>query len=445
MPSVSFHTLGCKLNFAETGTMKDSLREGGFDSVPFGEAADITVINTCTVTHEADRKCRQVIRKALRANKETFVVVTGCYAQLQPNAIAAIPGVDLVLGADEKFNILDYLHVFDKTQKTQIEVSCIDEVNTYGPAFNASDRTRAFLKVQDGCDYSCSFCTIPLARGASRSATVKQIVEQAKEIAQRGYKEIILSGVNIGLFGQDQGASLLDLVQSLDHLTQINRFRISSIEPNLLNNEMIDFIAGSRAFQPHFHMPLQSGSNQVLAKMRRRYRREVYEERVAYIKKVLPDACIGADVIVGFPAETEEAFQETTHFIEGLPLSYLHVFTYSERPNTHAVDALSRIAEGSVPPAVRSRRNHVLTLLGEKKRHAFYQGFHGQYRPVLWESSSKAGSMFGFSDNYIRVQAPYDAASIGNIKEVRIGSVLPNGKASILSDEEAAFFQLPVV
>ena len=445
MPSVSFHTLGCKLNFAETGTMKDQLQESGFEAVPFGQAADITVINTCTVTHEADRKCRQVIRKALRANQETIVVVTGCYAQLQPEAITAIPGVDLVLGADEKFKILDYLQSFEKTEKTQVAVSCIDEVQSYGPAYNATDRTRAFLKVQDGCDYSCSFCTIPLARGSSRSATVKQIVDQACDIAERGFKEVILSGVNIGLFGQERDESLLTLVQALDALTPIDRFRISSIEPNLVSNELIDFIAGSRAFQPHFHMPLQSGSNVVLGKMRRRYRREVYEERVTYIKQMLPDACIGADVIVGFPAETEDAFQQTVQFIDALPLSYLHVFTYSERPNTHAVDALATMAPSPVPPAERSRRNQVLTLLGEKKRIAFYQQFLGGTRPVLWESSSKTKTMSGFTDNYIRMQTSYDPERAGTIEPIRVGPVMATGKARVFQENESDLIELPIL
>ncbi len=427
MNRVAFYTLGCKLNFAETGTMRDAFMAKDYDVVPFGEAADIAVINTCTVTEEADRKCRQIIRRALRANADTFVIVTGCYAQLQPETIAGIDGVDAVLGANEKFQLFNVLQDFEKRDQTQVAVSCIDDVNTFGPAFSAGERSRAFLKVQDGCDYSCAFCTIPLARGKSRSQSIEATLAQAHDIAERGYKEVVLSGVNIGLFGEDTGESLLHLLQQLDTIEGIERYRISSIEPNLLTNEIIDFVADSRAFQPHFHIPLQSGDDYVLGKMRRRYRRNVYKDRVAHIKKRMPHAAIGVDVIVGYPAETEERFQNTYDFLHGLPITYLHVFTYSERPNTVAVAQLDQEEWVPVPKAERTNRNRKLRILSEKKRLAFYQAHAGNTRPVLWEADRKGEVMVGYTDNYIRAEQPFDAAKTNTIEPLCLDQVLPSG------------------
>ncbi len=446
MPRVAFYTLGCKLNFAETSSLQRDFEERSFDVVPFGDAADVTVINTCTVTAEADRKCRQVIRRALRANPSSFVVVTGCYAQLQPDAIAAIDGVDAVLGAREKFRLFHLLDAFDKREETQVAVSCIDDATSFGAAYAATERTRAFLKVQDGCDYSCAFCTIPLARGKSRSAPVEALVAQAHEIAGRGFKEIVLSGVNIGLYGQgahDAGheATLLDLLQALDRVDGIERYRISSIEPNLLTDALIDFVAASRRFQPHFHLPLQSGDDVVLGKMRRRYRRARYADRVDRIKRLLPDACIGVDVIVGFPAETPECFENTFRFLHELPVSYLHVFSYSERPNTTAVDEPDRMDGPPVPRAERSRRNRRLRLLSQKKQHAFCDRHLGSIRPVLWEDAEKDGVMYGFTDNYIKVQTPYDAARVGRIEGVRLGALAEDGTVTAEDPAFVSFLQ----
>ena len=438
MPRVSFYTLGCKLNFAETSSLQRDFEDRAFEVVPFGDVADVTVINTCTVTSEADRKCRQIIRRALRTNPETFVLVTGCYAQLRPDEIADIDGVDAVLGAHEKFRLFHLLDDFTKHEQTQIAVSCIDEVQTFGAAYSSTERTRAFLKVQDGCDYSCAFCTIPLARGTSRSATVAQTLMQAREIAERGFKEIVLSGVNIGLFGQEHGTDLLALLHELDTVAGIERFRISSIEPNLLTDAIIDFVAGSERFQPHFHIPLQSGDDDVLGAMRRRYRRATYADRVARIKQQMPDACIGVDVIVGFPAEDEARFENTYHFITDLPVSYLHVFTYSERPDTVAVEKLNRWG-GAVPKAERSRRNRMLRILSQKKQHAFYQAHLGEERPVLWEDADKDGLMYGFTDNYIKVQRPYDEAWTGTIEPIRLGAITDDGTVQA---EDTAFVSL---
>ncbi len=426
MARVAFHTLGCKLNFAETGTLQDAFTERAYHTVAFGEPAEVTVINTCTVTEEADRKCRQVIRRALRANPDTFVVVTGCYAQLQPEAIASIPGVDAVLGADEKFRLFDLLQDFEKGDRTQVHVSCIDDAAAFGPAYSAGERTRAFLKVQDGCDYTCAFCTIPLARGKSRSQSIAETVRQANVIAARGVREVVLSGVNIGLFGNDTGESLLGLLQALDGVEGIARYRISSIEPNLLTDTIVDFVAGSRAFAPHFHIPLQSGDDRVLGTMRRRYRRDVYARRVATIKERMPHACIGADVIVGFPAETDASFEETHAFLHALPVSYLHVFTYSERPDTHAVDQLDRIAEAPIPKGERTRRNRRLRILSEKKRAAFYREHLGTTRPVLWEHA-QGRTMLGFTDNYVRVEAPFDEERVERIEPAYLADVAPSG------------------
>jgi len=431
MPRVSFHTLGCKLNFAETSTLEREFMERRYSVVPFGEAADVTVINTCSVTSEADRKCRNVIRRALRANPEAFVIVTGCYAQLQPGEVAGIEGVDLVLGAAEKFRLFQLVDEFTKREKTQTAVSCIDDVFEYGPAYSSTDRTRAFLKVQDGCDYTCSFCTIPLARGKSRSQPIDATVAQARAIAEKGFKEIVLTGVNIGLYGQEHGTSLLELARRLDEVDGIMRYRISSIEPNLLTDEIIDFVARSDKFQPHFHIPLQSGDDYVLGRMRRRYRREVYADRVTRIRDVLPDASIGVDVIVGFPAEDESRFMNTYRFINELPVSYLHVFTYSERPNTAAVDRLDRMGGAPVPKTERSRRSRMLRILSAKKEAAFYRAHQGETRAVLWEGAERDGFMNGYTDNYIRAEAPYEPSKEGTIESVQLGTLTGRGTVSI--------------
>jgi len=438
--SVAFHTLGCKLNFAETGTMTRQFRDHSYDVVPFGTASDVVVLNTCTVTDEADRKCRQAIRKSLRANPDAFVIVTGCFAQLRPEQVAGIEGVDVVLGANEKFNIFGYIDALTKKELTQISVSCIDDVTTYGSAFSASERTRAFLKVQDGCDYTCSFCTIPQARGRSRSDTIEGVVRQAEGIAEAGYREIVLSGVNIGLFGQERGEGLLDLLQALDGVEGIDRFRISSCEPNLLSNDIIAFVAGSRAFMPHFHLPLQSGDDFVLGKMRRRYRSALYVDRVKRIKEVMPDAAIGVDVIVGFPAETDERFENTVSFITDLPVSYLHVFTYSERPETTAVDHLEKMGGDVVPKHVRSERNKRLRILSEKKRSAFYMTHLGSERAVLWEDMNRDGMMSGFTDNHVRVEAPYAEERVGQIETVSLAAISETGH--VRTDDMAL---LPVI
>ncbi len=427
MASVAFHTLGCKLNFAETGSMAGQFRDQEFDVVPFGSAADVVVVNTCTVTDEADRKCRQAIRKSLRANPDAFVIVTGCFAQLRPEQVADIDGVDLVLGAHEKFNVFGYIDALTKKELTQVSVSCIDDVSSYGSAYSASERTRAFLKVQDGCDYTCSFCTIPRARGKSRSDTIDGVIQQANRIAEAGYREIVLSGVNIGLFGQERGEGLLDLIRELDGVDAIERFRISSCEPNLLSDDIIDFVAQSRAFMPHFHLPLQSGDDFVLGKMRRRYRSNLYVDRVRRIKDVMPDAAIGVDVIVGFPAETDERFENTVGFLTELPVSYLHVFTYSERPDTTAVDELAKMGGAVVPKSVRSTRNRRLRILSEKKRAAFYAQHLGSGRPVLWEDVNREGMMSGFTDNHVRVEAPYDESRVGTVESIRLDSISATG------------------
>jgi len=425
--TVAFHTLGCKLNFAETGTIADQFKERQFDVVPFGNAADVVVVNTCTVTEEADRKCRQAIRKALRANPEACVIVTGCFAQLRPEQIAGIDGVDVVLGANEKFNLFAYVDAFGKQEQTQVSVSCIDDVTAFGAAFSASERTRAFLKVQDGCDYTCSFCTIPQARGSSRSDTIPGVIRQAEQIAERGFNEIVISGVNIGLFGQERDEHLLDLIKELDRVEGIDRFRISSCEPNLLTDGIIDFVAQSRAFVPHFHLPLQSGDDTVLGKMRRRYKSGIYRDRVERVTSMMPDAAIGVDVIVGFPTETDERFLNTVNFIADLPISYLHVFTYSERPETVAVDELDRMDGTPVPGNIRSQRNRRLRLLSEKKRASFYARFLGTERPVLWEDNNRNGLMSGFTDNHIRVEAPFDADRVGRIEKVGLESLSSSG------------------
>lgn len=424
--TVAFHTLGCKLNFSETSSIRRQFEEAGYGVVPFDEFSDIYVLNTCSVTDFADRKCRYEVRKVLKQNPQAKVVIMGCYAQLKPEEIASIEGVDLVLGASEKFNILKHVESLDSIESpSKVLAGQIREVNSFVDAFSFGDRTRSFLKVQDGCNYKCSFCTIPLARGKSRSDTIENVVSNAKKIAASGVKEIVLTGVNIGDFGNGtevieglkpkKEALFIDLIQELDQIEEVERFRISSIEPNLCNEEIIDFVASSRKFMPHFHMPLQSGSNEILKLMRRRYKRELYAERVAMIKEKMPHCAIGVDVIVGFPGETDDHFQETYNFINSLDVSYLHVFTYSERPNTQAAEMTGKLDVG-----VRRQRNKMLRILSEKKRHHFYQGFLGDRRPVLFEGNEQKGLMYGFTDNYVKVSRSWDSSLANRIMDVEL-------------------------
>ncbi len=406
--SVAFHTLGCKLNFSETSTISRMLEKDGFVKKDFDDLADVYVINTCSVTDNADKECRQIVRRIQRRAPESLVVITGCYAQLKPAEIAGIPGVDLVLGAAEKFNIADHIRELAKGDSAKICSCDIEDVNTFHTSWSVNDRTRTFLKVQDGCDYNCSFCTIPMARGISRSDSIANVITSARELAAGGVKEIVLTGVNLGDFGKGfeggkrREESFFELVQQLDEVDGIERFRISSIEPNLLSNEIIEFVAGSRRFMPHFHIPLQSGSNEVLALMRRRYRRELYAEKVGLIKQFMPHCSIGVDVIVGFPSESDAHFRETYDFLHGLDVSYLHVFTYSERDNTHALGI-----QPVVPVQVRHERNKALRNLSHKKLQYFTELHTGQTRKVLFEQHNKNGMMEGYTDNYIKVTTPY--------------------------------------
>ncbi|GHE23486.1 tRNA (N(6)-L-threonylcarbamoyladenosine(37)-C(2))-methylthiotransferase MtaB [Sphingobacterium griseoflavum] len=426
---VAFYTLGCKLNFSETSSIGRIFKDAGYETTAFNSPADVYVINTCSVTDHADKKCRKVVKEALKHSPNAYVTIVGCYAQLKPKEIAEIPGVDMVLGAAEKFNIIEHINDLTKTEKAIIHNAPIDETNQFVSAFSIGDRTRTFLKVQDGCDYSCTFCTIPLARGASRSGGIEDIVHQATEIASSGVKEIVLTGVNIGDFGIRDGKrqdKFLDLVKALDEVDGIDRIRISSIEPNLLANEIIEFVAQSKRFVPHFHMPLQAGNNKVLAMMRRRYKRELYAERVAKIKSLMPDCCIGVDVIVGFPGETREDFIDTYNFLNDMDISYLHVFTYSERENTIAAQM-----EGAVPGVQRSDRSKMLHILSEKKRRAFYEGQLGKVGEVLFEGDVKNGYMHGFSKNYVKVRALYDPLLVNEIVPVKFLSITEQGEVDI--------------
>lgn len=435
---VAFHTLGCKLNFAETSTIARQLKSEGYEKVSFDDVADVYVINTCSVTDNADKECRQIIRRALHRSPDAFIAVTGCYAQLRPEEIASIEGVDIVLGAQEKFNISKYLQQ-EKKEKSEIHSCEVDELNTFNSSYSLGDRTRAFLKVQDGCDYTCTYCTIPMARGKSRSATIEEVVAQANVLAEKGIKEIVLTGVNTGDFGKTnlqmangkwqianskkpiansqqptavsiKQETFFDLIKELDQLPASIRFRISSIEPNLLTDEIISFVAQSEKFVPHFHIPLQSGSDKILALMKRRYRKELYASRVEKIKSLMPHACIGCDVIVGFPGETENDFLETYQFINSLAISYLHVFTYSERPDTDAITF-----EGTVPMQERKKRNRMLRILSEKKLNQFHRANEGRTVNVLWEAENANGMMSGYSENYLRVTIPYDASLLNSI------------------------------
>jgi len=411
--TVAFHTLGCKLNFSETSTIARLFFEKGFVKKDFAEAADVYVINTCSVTENADKECKTIVRSALQKNPEAFIAVVGCYAQLKPNEISNIEGVDVVLGATEKFKLLNYIDLSSKNEHTQIHNCEISEADFFVDAYSVGDRTRSFLKVQDGCDYTCTFCTIPLARGKSRSDTIENVIENAKKIAASGIKEIVLTGVNIGDFGYgkflDEDSkkrkeyNFLDLINELDKVDDISRFRISSIEPNLLKDEIIEFVAGSKKFVPHFHIPLQSGSNDILKKMKRRYQRELYFDRISKIKQLMPACCIGVDVIVGFPGETQEQFVETYDFLNALDISYLHVFTYSERDNTEAMDM-----PDPVPVPERKRRNKMLRILSAKKLRAFYETQKGKELSIIFEHENKNGFMYGFTQNYVKVKYPFD-------------------------------------
>jgi len=408
--TVAFHTLGCKLNFSETSTLSRTLEAEGFLKKEFEDLADVYVINTCSVTENADKECRQLVRRIQRKAPQSLVVITGCYAQLKPKEISGIPGVDLVLGAAEKFNLASHLRDLTKGDSAKISSCDIEEVSGFNASFSVNDRTRTFLKVQDGCDYNCSFCTIPMARGKSRSDRVENVVRQAGSLAERGVKEIVLTGVNLGDFGKGPDGlkkheeNFYDLIRQLDEVEGIERYRISSIEPNLLSEDIIAFVAESRKFMPHFHIPLQSGSNEILGLMRRRYRTDLYAARVEQIKKLMPHCAIGVDVIVGFPSETEKHFQETVEFIHSLDVSYLHVFTYSERDATKALEI-----HPVVPVPIRHERNKVLRNLSYMKMQYFTEQHRGQVRPVLFEGHEKNGMMEGYTDNYIRISTPYKA------------------------------------
>jgi threonylcarbamoyladenosine tRNA methylthiotransferase MtaB len=414
--SVALHTLGCKLNFSETSSIGRMLENDGFIKKEFDEVADVYVINTCSVTENADKECRMLVRRIQRKAPEAMVVITGCYAQLKPKEIASIPGVDLVLGAAEKFNISHHLAAITKGEPAKICSCDIEDVNTFTASYSKNDRTRTFLKVQDGCDYNCSFCTIPMARGKSRSDNVDNVVANVTAIAATGVKEIVLTGVNLGDFGKGYTAgkkheeNFFDLVKALDEVEGIERYRISSIEPNLLTNEIIEFVGNSKRFMPHFHIPLQSGSNKILGAMRRRYKRELYTERVGLIKTLMPHCCIGVDVIVGFPGETAEDFKETFDFLYDLDISYLHVFTYSERDNTHALTL-----KPVVPITVRNERNKQLRNLSYQKLQYFTQQHVGETRKVLFEKQDKNNMMEGYTDNYIKITAPFDKDRVNNI------------------------------
>jgi len=431
---VAFYTLGCKLNYAETSTIGRQFANAGFETVDFTDVADVYIINTCSVTENADKKCRKVVKEALKHSPSAYITIVGCYAQLKPQEIANIEGVDMVLGAAEKFMIVDFITNLTKEPKTIIHNSPIQETNEFISSYSYGDRTRTFLKVQDGCDYSCTFCTIPLARGASRSDTIPSIIKQAEEIAASGVKEIVLTGVNIGDFGIRNGTKedkFLDLVKALDEIEGINRIRISSIEPNLLTNEIIEFVAQSKRFVPHFHIPLQSGSNKILSLMRRRYKRDLYVDRVQTIKSLMPNACIGVDVIVGFPGETREDFMDTYQFLNELDIAYLHVFTYSERDDTPA-----KGMEGTVPGSQRADRSKMLHILSEKKRRAFYETQIGKDAIVLFEADQKEGFMHGFTNNYVKVKVKYDPVLVNELKAVKLTEILPDGDVGVTEAQE---------
>ena len=433
--TISFYTLGCKLNFSETSGIARLFEENGYARVDFKDGAEIVVINTCSVTEQADKKCRQIVKQARNLSEDSFIAVIGCYAQLKPEEIASIEGVNIVLGAQEKFNLLQHVQEWEKEQySNKVVASEIKYVKDFVPSYSLGDRTRSFLKVQDGCDYFCSFCTIPLARGRSRSNTVEETMKAARELALTNVKEVVLTGVNIGDFGKGTDETFFDLVKELDDLEGIERFRISSIEPNLLSNEIIDFVAQSKRFAPHFHIPLQSGSNEILRAMRRRYHRELYADRVARIKETMPHACIGVDVIVGYPGETEELFQETVEFLKNLDVSYLHVFSYSERNNTVAVRR-----SDSIPMEIRRERSKFLQEFSEKKKRFFYESQLNKEFTVLFEAQEHTGEMYGFTENYLKIKSAYNPSWINELKNVVPTHVNADGtvKAEILVDKLA--------
>ena len=427
-PRVAFYTLGCKLNFSETATISRSFDSEHYQHVAFDAPAEVYVINTCSVTDNADKKFKGLVRKALKQNPDAFIAAIGCYAQLQPESLAEIDGVDLVLGATEKFKLIDYLGDLTKKNFGTVHSCEIDEANYYESSYSLNDRTRAFLKVQDGCDYKCTYCTIPRARGISRSDSLENIIKQALEITKRGIKEIVLTGVNIGDYGKGEFGNkkhentFLDLIVALDKIEALKRIRISSIEPNLLTDKVIDFVSQSRAFVPHFHLPLQSGNDEVLKKMKRRYLSDLYRDRLARIKTLMPQACVGGDVIVGFPGETDTAFFETYSFLNDLDISYLHVFSYSERPDTQAITL-----PGVVPTNTRNKRSKILRGLSAKKRRAFYESQLGTTVNVLFENENKRGYITGFSENYIKVRAPWNPGLVNKIFSVTLQSIDQEG------------------
>ena len=436
MASIAFYTLGCKLNFSETSTIGRQAKDSGFDLVEFNESADIYVINTCSVTENADRKCKRVVRQAKKTNPESSVIIIGCYAQLKPTEISEIPGVDMVLGAAEKFNLLEHLNELKAERDAAIvHNASIKETRDFVPGFSFGDRTRTFLKVQDGCDYFCTFCTIPLARGKSRSHTIEETLKVAREAAATGVQEIVLTGVNIGDFGVGTEETFFDLAVELDQIEEIERFRISSIEPNLLEDRIIEFVANSNRFAPHFHIPLQSGSDELLKKMRRKYKRSLYTSRIEHIRKQMPDACIGVDVIVGFPGETHDQFMETYEYLRDLPVNYLHVFPYSARANTTA-----RKMEEQVDESVKNERVSMLRILSEKKKAAFYREHLGSERVVLFEGEERDGKMLGFTENYVRIEADFREEWVNVPMRVELLEVNPSGHvhANILGPKHAA-------
>ena len=442
--TVAFHTLGCKLNFAETSTIARLFKEKGFIKKSFLEPADVYVINTCSVTENADNECKSIVKSALLKNPEAFVAVVGCYAQLKPEEISKIEGVDVVLGVTEKFKLLNYIHLSGKHLHAQIHNCEISDANFFVDAYSVGDRTRSFLKVQDGCDYSCTFCTIPLARGKSRSDLIENVIRNANKIASEGVKEIVLTGVNIGDFGKGQlitedlkkkkEVTFLDLIIALDEVKGIERFRISSIEPNLLKDQIIDFVAKSKKFVPHFHIPLQSGSNDLLKLMKRRYHKELYADRINKIKTLMPDCCIGVDVIVGFPGETDELFLETYNYLNELDLSYLHVFTYSERDNTEAIDLPNQVSI-----VERKRRNKMLRILSAKKLRLFYEQQKGKILSVIFENENKKGFMYGFTQNYVKVKYPFDETLCNSILNVTILDFDEEGNMTCLLKETKVY------
>ena len=434
---VAFYTLGCKLNFSETSTIARSFENEGFERVEFDEVADIYVINTCSVTENADKRFKTIVKQAQKANENAFMIAVGCYAQLKPEELAAVDGVDLVLGATEKFKITDYLNDLTKNDLGEVHSCEINEADFYVGSYSIGDRTRAFLKVQDGCDYKCTYCTIPLARGISRSDELENVLKNAAEISEQGIKEIVLTGVNIGDYGKGEFGNkkhehtFLELVQALDEVDGIERLRISSIEPNLLKNETIEFVAESQTFVPHFHIPLQSGSDAILKKMRRRYMSDLYVDRVNKIRETMPNACIGVDVIVGFPGETEEHFLETYNFLNDLDISYLHVFTYSERDNTPAAEM-----EGAVPLKVRKKRSKMLRGLSAKKRRAFYESQIGNTATVLFEGENKEGYIHGFTENYVKVKAPWNPSLVNTLQDIKLKEIDEDGLVRFEKIEE---------